>query len=71
MYLAKVDEEFERYSANSLIDIRDNARLLDLVAVDAAGNPVATLTDNGFTRYGSEFANGEGESMTQGAVLLR
>jgi outer membrane receptor protein involved in Fe transport len=65
LYLAKVDEEFERYSANALIDIRDNARMLDLVAVDAAGNPVATLTDNGFTRYGSEFANGEGESMTK------
>lgn len=65
LYVAKVDEEFQRYSANSLIDIRDNARLLNLVAVDAAGNPVATITENGITRYGSEFANGEGESMTK------
>lgn len=65
LYVAKVDEEFERYSANSLIDIRDNARLLNLVAVDAAGNPLATVTENGITRYGSEFANGEGESTTQ------
>lgn len=30
VYVAKVDESFDRYSANSLIDIRDNARLLDL-----------------------------------------
>jgi outer membrane receptor protein involved in Fe transport len=65
LYLAKVDEAFERYSANSIIDIRDNARLLNFVAVDAAGNPLATVTENGITRYGSEFANGEGESMTQ------
>ncbi|HEY0686783.1 MAG TPA: TonB-dependent receptor [Steroidobacter sp.] len=65
LYLAQVDEEFDRYSANSIIDVRDNARLLNLVAVDAAGNPLATLTDNGIIRYGSEFANGEGESFTK------
>lgn len=65
LYLAKVDEAFDRYSANAIIDVRDNARLLNLVAVDAAGNPVRTLSDNGFIRYGSEFANGEGESFTK------
>ena len=65
LYLAQVDETFERYSANSLIDMRDHARLLNVVAVDAAGNPLATITENGITRYGSEFANGEGESLTQ------
>lgn len=65
LYLAKVDEAFDRYSANAIIDVRDRARLLDLVAVDAAGNPLRTLSDNGFIRYGSEFANGEGESFTK------
>lgn len=69
LYVAKVDEEFTRYSANALIDIRDNARLLNYVAVDAAGNPLATVTENGITRYGSEFANGEGESMTKALYL--
>jgi len=64
LYFARVDETFQRYSANSLLDVRDNARLLDIVAVDAAGNVVSTLSDNGITRYGSEFANGAGQSKT-------
>lgn len=69
LYLAQADEAFERYSANSLIDVRDRARLLDVVAVDAAGNPLATITENGITRYGSEFANGEGDSFTQALYI--
>jgi outer membrane receptor protein involved in Fe transport len=69
LYLARVDEAFERYSANSLLDVRDQARLLNYVAVDAAGNVLATTTENGITRYGSEFANGDGESMTQALYL--
>jgi catecholate siderophore receptor len=69
LYLAQADEAFERYSANSLIDVRDQARLLNVVAVDAAGNPLATITENGITRYGSEFANGEGDSFTQALYI--
>jgi outer membrane receptor protein involved in Fe transport len=69
LYLAQADEAFERYSANSLIDVRDQARLLNVVAVDAAGNALATITENGITRYGSEFANGEGDSFTQALYL--
>jgi catecholate siderophore receptor len=64
VYLAQVDETFTRYSANALLDVRDNARLLDIVAVDAAGNVVGSLTDDGISRYGSEYANGTGESFT-------
>ena len=64
VYYAKVDETFQRYSANALLDVRDRARLLDVVAVNAAGNVLATITDNGITRYGSEYANGTGESTT-------
>jgi catecholate siderophore receptor len=64
VYFAKVDETFQRYSANSVLEVRDRARLLDYVAVDAAGNPIATMTENGITRYGSEYANGTGESTT-------
>jgi catecholate siderophore receptor len=68
-YFAKVDETFQRYSANSLTDVRDNARLLNAVAVDAAGNALGVITDNGITRYGSEFANGEGDSKTYALYL--
>jgi catecholate siderophore receptor len=63
-YFAKVDETFERYSANATLEVRDRARLLDYVAVNAAGNPVATLSENGISRYGTEFANGTGTSAT-------
>lgn len=64
LYFADVDTEFRRYSANALLDVRNHARLLDIVAVDADGNVVGQVTDNGISRYGSEFANGSGESQT-------
>ena len=64
VYYAKVDETFQRYSANALLDVRDRARLLDVVAVNAAGDVLATITEDGITRYGSEYANGTGESTT-------
>ena len=57
-YLAKIQETFKRYSATTLQDVSDNSRLLDLVAVNGAGQLVGALTQNGVQRYGSEFANG-------------
>ena len=64
VYVARLDETFKRYSATVFTDVRDNARLLDLVAVNAAGAAVGTMTDDGVSRYGSEFANGKGDSFT-------
>src|ERR1700680_4064526 len=43
-YVANVSQDFSRYSSTALLDVQDNARLLDLAAVDAAGNLVGTLT---------------------------
>ncbi|WP_341724913.1 TonB-dependent receptor [Pseudoxanthomonas putridarboris] len=63
-YYAHIEEDFSRYSSNALLDVRDNARLLDLVAVDAAGNVLASLTDNGIWRYGYEWENASGEQTT-------
>ncbi len=63
-YFAHIKEHFFRYSAALLEDVSDNARLLDLVAVNAAGQTVGSLTQNGVMRYGSEFANGKGTSDT-------
>ncbi len=63
-YLGHSDEGFRRYSANAYTDVRSRARLLDLVAVDAAGAPVGVVTENGFSRYGAEYANGLGDSTT-------
>ena len=64
LYVASIDEVFRRYSATIFTDVRHHARLLDLVAVDASGNPVGTVTENGVVRHGSEYANGSGESFT-------
>ena len=71
VYYAKVDETFERYSANALLDVRDSARLLDVVAVNAAGDVLATVTEDGITRYGSEFAERRWRVDDIGAVRLR
>lgn len=68
-YYARFDQDFDRYSSNVLTDVRDNARLLDLVAVDAAGRPLRTLTDQGVYRYGYEWENASGRSTTQALYL--
>lgn len=63
-YYARIEETFVRYSASTLQDVSGNSRLLDLVALNAAGQIVGALTDNGVARYGSEFANGSGTQDT-------
>ncbi|WP_454760282.1 TonB-dependent receptor [Caulobacter segnis] len=68
-YRAHVEEAFNRYSANTLLDVRENARRLDLVAVDASGKILSSLTENGISRYGAEFANGDGKSNTTALYL--
>lgn len=68
-YVAKADEDFSRYSSSALLDVQDNARLLDLVAVDAAGNQVGVLTDHGIYQYGYEWENATGQSATTAFYL--
>jgi outer membrane receptor protein involved in Fe transport len=68
-YVADVSQDFSRYSSTALLDVQNNARLLDLVAVDAAGNVVGTLTDHGIYHYGYEWANSKGQSTTTAFYL--
>lgn len=68
-YVASIDESFTRYSAQNVTDVRANARLMNYVGLDAAGNVVGSLTENGFSRYGNEWANGSG-SQTSTAIYL-
>lgn len=68
-YVANVSQDFDRYSSSALLDVRDNARLLDLVALDAAGNVVGTITEDGIFRYGYEWANANGQSTTTAFYL--
>ncbi|MET0310241.1 MAG: TonB-dependent receptor [Sphingomonas sp.] len=46
---------FDRTMGTVLLDVRGQARRLDVVALDAVGRQVGALTDNGFVRYGSLF----------------
>lgn len=57
------NEDFNRYSANMLLDTTSHARALNIDAVDAAGTVLGSMTQNGYTRYGSEFANGWGHDI--------
>lgn len=63
-YYSHFDEDFNRYSSSALLDVQTNARLLDLVAMDANGKVQKTFTDNGIYRYGYEFADARGEQTT-------
>jgi outer membrane receptor protein involved in Fe transport len=62
LYYAKVEESFFQIGASALVDVQDQARLLNLVALNAAGQVVANITENGISRYGLQFNNAEGES---------
>ena len=64
LYYAKVEETFFQIGASALVDVQDNARLLDIVALNAAGQVVANMTEGGISRYGLQFNNAEGESKT-------
>ena len=68
-YYAYLDEKFDRYSSTALLDVQDNARLLNLVAVNAAGSVVKTFTDNGIYRYGYEWENAAGQQATNALYL--
>jgi outer membrane receptor protein involved in Fe transport len=68
-YRAHFNQGFSRYSSTVLLDARDRARLLDLVAVGADGQPLGTITDNGFYSYGYEWENANGSSGTNAFYL--
>ena len=48
---------FDRYMGTALLDVQGNARRVDVVALDAGGDVVGKITDNGFQRYGSIYDN--------------
>lgn len=68
-YRAHFNQGFSRYSSSVLLDARDQAHLLDLVAVGADGQPLGTITDNGFYSYGYEWENANGSSTTNALYL--
>lgn len=63
-YYAHISETFGRYSATTVQNVSGDSRLLDLVALDGTGQVIGAQTQNGVSRFGSEFANGTGKSDT-------
>jgi catecholate siderophore receptor len=64
IYYARAEETFFQVGSQVLLDVREQARLLNLQGLNAQGTVVANFTDNGFSRYGSQFNNAEGKSNT-------
>jgi outer membrane receptor protein involved in Fe transport len=63
-YHAHFNQSFDRFSSTVLLDAHSNAKLLNLVAVNAAGNPLGLLTDDGIYNNGYEWAHAHGSSDT-------
>ncbi|HTI08135.1 MAG TPA: TonB-dependent receptor [Puia sp.] len=63
-YYAHFDESFSRYSSKVYLDVQNNSRLLNIVALDGSGNIVHTFSDNGVSQYGYEWADARGEQTT-------
>ena len=63
-YYAHFDENFSRYSSKVYLDVQNNSRLLNIVALDGSGNVVHTFSDNGVSQYGYEWADARGEQTT-------
>ena len=68
-YFAHFDQSFDRYSSSVLLDATSNARLLNLVALNSAGQPMGMLTQNGIYSYGYEWAHASGNSTTNAAYV--
>lgn len=60
VYGTSADWAHDRNDAVGLTEIAPNARLLDVVAVNAAGQIVGHVTDGGIARYESRFARSFG-----------
>jgi outer membrane receptor protein involved in Fe transport len=63
-YYAATEFVYDRYMSTAMVDVRDNGRLLDAVAVNASGAVVGKISENGFLRYGSLFDNTQAKSRT-------
>lgn len=60
LYGTTADWAHDRNDGIGLTEVRDNARLLDVVTVNAAGQVVGRVTDTGIQRYEARFAHSFG-----------
>jgi len=60
VYGADVSTGLRRTASTVLLDVRERARRLDLVALDASGTEIGSLTRSGILSYGAQFDNAVG-----------
>jgi catecholate siderophore receptor len=60
LYVAQVNMSMQRLTATTLLEVRNQARRLDIVAYDNAGHSLGAITQDGITRYGAQFDNYSG-----------
>jgi len=63
-YYAHFNQNFSRYSSKVYLDVQNNSRLLNVVALDGSGKVVKNFSDNGVSQYGYEWADANGEQTT-------
>jgi len=63
-YYAHFNQNFSRYSSKVYLDVQNNSRLLNIVALDGSGQVVKNFSDNGVSQYGYEWADANGEQTT-------
>jgi outer membrane receptor protein involved in Fe transport len=68
-YYARFKQSFSRYSSSALLGAQSHAPLLDLVASNAAGQALGSITDHGIYNYGYEWENANGTSKTNALYL--
>ncbi|MGH8222958.1 MAG: TonB-dependent siderophore receptor [Woeseiaceae bacterium] len=64
-YFATYDITFDRLASLYLTEVRGQPRLLDILAVDGAGNTVGRVTDNGVVAYGTNFQEADDEAQVR------
>ncbi|HKB89258.1 MAG TPA: TonB-dependent receptor [Opitutaceae bacterium] len=52
-YYSRYKQDFTQFGNQALTDVTNHAHLLNVQLFDAGGNSLGSITDNGFTQYGS------------------
>jgi outer membrane receptor protein involved in Fe transport len=68
-YIADFSYDYDRFMATSNLELREQARRLDIIAVSSTGALAGRVTDNGILRYGSLYDNATVEARSVAAYL--
>jgi outer membrane receptor protein involved in Fe transport len=68
-YIADFSYDYDRFMSTANLELRDQARRLDVLAVSGTGAVVGKVTDNGILRHGSLYDNATVEAQSVAAYL--